>query len=101
MLKSYGWGGGPCDFSASPSPFGLDFGTLDFGLGLDNILPLSLSPNIFDTTLVHPSPVELILKRAFFVKSRCRMEQIENRNVVFILFRLLSEFDCDALHCTV
>ena len=40
MLKSYrvGWGGGggPCDFSVSPSPFGLDFGTLDFGLGLDN-----------------------------------------------------------------
>ena len=28
--------GGPCDFSVSPSPFGLDFGTLDFGLGLDN-----------------------------------------------------------------
>ena len=21
----------PCDFSVSPSPFGLDFGTLDFG----------------------------------------------------------------------
>ena len=38
MLKSYGvggWGGvggGPCDFSVSPSPFGLDFGTLDLGL---------------------------------------------------------------------
>ena len=45
MLKSYGWvcagghvvmcrrpcGGGPCDFRVSPSPFGLDFGTLDFG----------------------------------------------------------------------
>ena len=31
MLKSYGWVGGPCDFSVSPSPFGLDFGTLDFG----------------------------------------------------------------------
>ena len=34
------WGGGvggPCDSSSvSPSPFGLDFGTLDFGLGLDN-----------------------------------------------------------------
>ena len=28
--------GGPCDFSVSPSPFGLDIGTLDFGLGLDN-----------------------------------------------------------------
>ena len=29
-----GWGGGgsgPCDFSVSPSPLGLDFGTLDFG----------------------------------------------------------------------
>ena len=26
MLKSY-----PCDFTVSPSPFGLDFGTLDFG----------------------------------------------------------------------
>ena len=48
MLKSYGvgwWGGvgGPCDFSVSPSPFGLDFGTLDFGTsdsGLTkNILP--------------------------------------------------------------
>ena len=34
MLKSYwvgGVGGGPCDSSVSPSPFGLDFGTLDFG----------------------------------------------------------------------
>ena len=33
-------GGGPCDFSVSPSPFGLDFGTLDFGtsdLGLTKI----------------------------------------------------------------
>ena len=29
-------GGGPCDFSVSPSPFGLDFGALDFGLVLDN-----------------------------------------------------------------
>ena len=38
-LKVIGGGGvgGPCDFSVSPSPFGLDFGTLDFGLGLDNI----------------------------------------------------------------
>ena len=38
MLKSYGWGGGGggvggglCDYCVSPSPFGLDFGTLDFG----------------------------------------------------------------------
>ena len=37
MVKSYGVvvvGGGPCDFSVSPSPFGLDFGTLDSDLGL-------------------------------------------------------------------
>ena len=25
------WVGGPCDYCVSPSPFGLDFGTLDFG----------------------------------------------------------------------
>ena len=34
MLKSYRvgwWGGGPCDYCVSPSPFDLDFGTLDFG----------------------------------------------------------------------
>ena len=33
-LKVMGWVGGvgdPCDFSVSPSPFGLDFGTLNFG----------------------------------------------------------------------
>ena len=52
MLKSYGWGGGVvgwggvgglCDYCVSPSPFGLDFGTLDFGTGLDN----KLSPHRF------------------------------------------------------
>ena len=26
------WGSGPCDFSVSPSPFGLDSGTSDSGL---------------------------------------------------------------------
>ena len=36
MLKSYrvvglGGGGGPCYFCVSPSPFALDFRTLDFG----------------------------------------------------------------------
>ncbi len=35
MLKSYGVGGGgvggPYDYRVSPSPFGLDFGTMDFG----------------------------------------------------------------------
>ena len=31
MQAAMWWGGGPCDFSVSPSPFGLNFGTLDFG----------------------------------------------------------------------
>ena len=31
IVKVSGWGGGPCDFSVSPSPFGLDFGTLNSG----------------------------------------------------------------------
>ena len=45
MLKSYGWGGGgPCDFSVSPSPFGLDFGTLDFGTS-DSGLTTSIDVN--------------------------------------------------------
>ena len=37
------WGGGPWDFSVSPSPFGLDFGTLDFGtsdLGLTIVIDI-------------------------------------------------------------
>ena len=40
--------GGPCDFSVSPSPFGLDFGTLDFGtsdLGLTISINLSIICN--------------------------------------------------------
>ena len=42
-----GWGGGPCDFSVSPSPFGLDFGPLDFGtsgLGLTIELRINDDP---------------------------------------------------------
>ena len=32
VLGGVGGGGGPWDFIVIPSPFGLDFGTLDFGL---------------------------------------------------------------------
>ena len=58
MLKSYGWVGGvggwggvggPCDFSVSPSPFGLDFGTLDFGtsdLGLTITFSMEVNSKI-------------------------------------------------------
>ena len=41
------WGGGPWDFSVSPSPFGLDFGTLDFGT-LDLGLTIKVFLLLFD-----------------------------------------------------
>ena len=41
-----------CDFSVSPCPFGLDFGTLDFGLELDKSFPclkfVVMSMNVFN-----------------------------------------------------
>ena len=56
MLKSYGWVGwvdGPCDYCVSPSPFGLDFGTLDFGTsdsGLTKIFAcLNLGKEVIST----------------------------------------------------
>ena len=57
-----GWPHGPCDFSVSPSPFGLDFGTLDFGT---SDLGLTIGLNI-------PSPVRitpLILHKWVFIFS--------------------------------
>ena len=50
-----GWGGGPCDFSVSPSPFGLDFGTLDFGtsdLGLTKIVLGQIYFEVWETESV-------------------------------------------------
>ena len=35
VMGGGGWVGGPCDFSVSPSPFGLDFGTSDSGLTIN------------------------------------------------------------------
>ena len=35
-VRSGAGGCGPCDFIVSPSSFGLDFGTLDFRLRIDN-----------------------------------------------------------------
>ena len=37
--------GGPCDFIVSPSPFGIDFGTLDFGT-LDSGLTINFQLNL-------------------------------------------------------
>ena len=55
------------DFSVSPSPFGLDFGTLDFGLGLDNYLKVSsfinhlsyFQPSGPPSRLTDPSYIEM------------------------------------------
>ena len=43
-----------CDFSVSPSPFSLDFGTLDFGLGLDKNWLLSLRLAACTETFINP-----------------------------------------------
>ena len=77
MLKSYGWGGGPCDFSASPSPFGLDFGTLDFGLGLDNyFLPsfVLMSPG---NIRYHTAPEDHIHLYIFEPLLFCKSRQLD------------------------
>ena len=50
------YGGGPCDFSVSPSPFGLDHGTLDFGL----------TKNVTNGTLLHFSNSEIFVFRVFW-----------------------------------
>ena len=52
-----GWwgGGGPCDFSVSPSPFGLDFWTLDFWTS-DSGLTIIMVTHL----LVMTSPRELV-----------------------------------------
>ena len=52
MLKSYRvgwWGGGPCDYCVSPSPLGLDFGTLDFGTSDSG---LTISEILFKVAIV-------------------------------------------------
>ena len=64
-IKVRGWGGvggGLCDFSVSPSPFGLDFGTLDFGtsdLGLTIVQKEwgRISLRIFNTKDKEPKTV--------------------------------------------
>ena len=62
MLKSYGVVvvvGGPYDFSVSPSPFGLDFGTSDFGT-LDSGLTIkNVSWRELSTRITFRSSVEV------------------------------------------
>ena len=49
-------GCGPCDFGVSPSPFGLDFGTLDFGtsdLGLTIVeVAIDSDLSIFENLII-------------------------------------------------
>ena len=60
-----GGGGGPYDFSVSPSPFGLDFGTLVFGTSDSGLTIIFLQivqtlPLIFTMYIVQILLVELI-----------------------------------------
>ena len=59
-----GVGGGPCDYFVSPSPFALDFGTLNFGT-LDSGLTKDKSKQQFNCS---PKAV-LILVYVFSVLS--------------------------------
>ena len=58
--------GGPCDFSVSPSPFDLDFGLWDFGLGLDNNQRQNFQAPVQVPFLVHSKSFPLIL-----IETRC------------------------------
>ena len=75
-MGGVGWGGvgGPCDFSVSPSPFGLDFGTLDFGtsdLGLTIVKALIIY-HFSVSRIVDPAPVdEKYVKHAVLVIRWC------------------------------
>ena len=42
-MVGWWWVGGLCDFSVSPSPFGLEFGTLDFGTSDSGLTILIIS----------------------------------------------------------
>ena len=67
--------GGPCDFSVSPSPFGLDFGTLDFGtsdLGLTIYLPF------LRNTCISLKTTFLFLQDKFFSFAPAAMPRIIN-----------------------
>ena len=44
--------GGPCDFSVSPSPFGLDFGTLDFGTTDSGLTILYYTFMVYDNSSI-------------------------------------------------
>ena len=43
---------GPCDFSVSPSPFGLDFGTLDFGTTDSGLTILYYTFMVYDNSSI-------------------------------------------------
>ena len=48
--------GGPCDFSVSPSPFGLDFGTLDYGTS-DLGLTIKCPRIVYTKNVISPSAI--------------------------------------------
>ena len=71
MLKSYrvGWwggGGGPCDYCVSPSPFDLDFGTLDSGTSVSVLTTATLG---FSSFTKFNNFVQFIFEKKSFYKT--------------------------------
>ena len=57
QCQAQGQMGGPCDYCVSPSPFGLDFGTLYLGLTITSVSVSSLSVSIVPVFSVSESSV--------------------------------------------
>ena len=105
MLKSYGvgwWGGGggggPCDFGVSPSPFELDFGTLDFGTSDSGLTILFRNERAFKKKF--PVPTKTLIHQSINWESK---EELQVDIALFlktslpcpVSCRLLIWFTCD------
>ena len=64
-------GGGPCDFSVSPSPFDLDFGTLDFGTS-DSGLTIMSDELVAASTAGDGDTVTWLLQEGVYVNIKDR-----------------------------
>ena len=71
--------GGPCDFSVSPSPFGLDFGTLDYGTSDLGLTIRDRQKQICFAALaaLHPPPSSL-LQMHFYCIMEVMKTKLEN-----------------------
>ena len=95
MLKSYrwvGWGGGPWDFSVSPSPFGLYFGTLDFGTSA-----LGLTIQVTSTNKNSKNYIKVVLKVCEFCHRFSHKQAQTLREGTSIMLSFLESGCCNIL----